>query len=164
MPRRVAVDGRLGRDGRSFLAGRFRDPQPEERGDPEHHQSSEAEDDDAGDRVKDVDGERLTEGPTGDEDEVDARHIELPDKQESGDKPEDSADDAPLEHRVERGADDRESNQAVDTAAGRPDGEAELIAAVRDQEGAVAQRLSYRNDLQCGPHSRKREVGGSADR
>jgi hypothetical protein len=72
-------------------ARRFRDPQPEERGDPEHRQRAQTKDDDPGHRVKDVDGERLTEGPTGHEDEVDARHVELPDSRSPATKPEDSA-------------------------------------------------------------------------
>ena len=153
-----AVGGRGG-----IGPGRHGNAQPEERGDAQHRQRADPEHDDPGHGVQHVDGERLTESPAGDEDEVDSGHVERSDEHQADRQPDDTAPQAAGEDGVERGAQDHEADEAIDAAAGRSDGKAELVGAMGHEECAVAERLGHGDDPERGSHGGQGDVGGGTD-
>ena len=113
--------------------------------------------------MEDVDGERLPQDRAGEQDEIDTGDVQCADQDESSRQPQDAAQDSAFEYGVERGTQDHKPHEAVDTAAGRPHGQAEVLAVVSDHERRVADRLSDGQELQRCRHGVQGDVGRGSD-
>src|ERR1700734_1853291 len=91
----------------------------------EHDDHAHAEQDEADERVEDVDGDGLPPLPPGEEYECDATDVEGKQKKHAADEPENLAHNRTADDRGKGGTDEQEADHAVDPGAGGHDAEGE---------------------------------------